>query len=138
MPDEINKQVTTESRNPATDQVSQTATTTQVPTETETKDAKSDRGNAWVWYVVGIIDLFLLLRLMFHLFGARSAGFTDFLYAITGPFVAPFRGIFASPSIEGSYFETASLVAIIIYALLGWMVVGLINLITRPTDSKKI
>lgn len=138
MPDEIKKQVTTESNNPAADQVSQTATTTQVPTETETKDAQSDRGNDWVWYVVGIIDLLLLLRIIFHLFGARSAGFSDFLYTITGPFVAPFRGIFASPSVEGSYFDTASLVAIVIYALIGWLIVGLINLITRPTDSKKI
>lgn len=138
MPDEINKQVTTERNNPTNDQVNRTVTSTQIPSETETKDAHSDRGNAWVWYIVGIINILLLLRIIFHLFGARSAGFTDFLYAITGPFVAPFRGIFASPSIEGSYFDTASLVAIVIYALLGWLVVGLINLITRPTDSKKI
>lgn len=137
MPVEINKEVTTQSSSPTSDQVSQTATTTEAPTETETKEAKSDRGNAWVWYVVGIIDLLLLLRIIFHLFGARSAGFTNFLYAITGPFVSPFRGIFASPSVEGSYFDTASLVAIVIYALVGWLIVGLIDLITRPTGSKE-
>ena len=137
MPDEINKQVTTESSNPTSDHVSKTVTTAQVPTETETKDAQSEKGNAWVWYVVGIINLLLLLRIIFYLFGARSTGFTDFLYAITGPFVAPFRGIFASPSVEGSYFDTASLVAIVIYSLLGWLIVGLINLIAKPRNSRE-
>jgi uncharacterized protein YggT (Ycf19 family) len=138
MPIEVDKKVTTESSRPNVDQVSQTSTTVQAPTETEAKDAKSDRSNAWVWYIVGIIDLLLLLRILFHLFGAKSAGFTNFLYTITSPFVSPFRGIFASPSVEGSYFDTASLVAIVIYALLGWMIVGLINLISRPAGSKQV
>lgn len=136
MPDEIRRQVTSESRDPAADHVSQTMTTTQVPTETEAKDAQSDKGNAWVWYVVGIIDLLLLLRIVFRLFGAKSAGFTDLLYGVTSPFVAPFRGIFPSPSVEGSYFDTAALVAIIIYALIGWLIAGLINLAIRPTNSR--
>ena len=137
MPDEINKQVTTETSNPVADQVSQTATTTQVPTETETKEAKSDRGNAWVWYLVGIIDLLLALRLIFHLLGAKSVGFADFLYNISSVFIAPFRGIFANPSIEGSYFDSAALLAIVVYVLFGWLIVGLINLIARPVNSNK-
>lgn len=138
MPIEIQKEITTKSSDPVSDQVSQTSTVTQAATDTERQDAHSDRSNAWIWYIVGVIDLMLLLRLLFHLFGARAAGFTDFLYAITSPFVAPFRGIFASPRVEGSYFDTASLVAIVIYALLGWMIVGLIDLATRPADSKKM
>lgn len=138
MPVEINKKVTTESSSPDVEQVSETATTAQTPTESEAKDAKADRSNAWIWYIVGIIDLILVLRILFHLFGASSSGFTDFLYAISGPFVAPFRGIFLSPNVGGSYFDTAALVAIIIYALLGWMISGLINLITRPSDSNKV
>lgn len=138
MPVEIEKKVTKENNDPVSNQVSQTATTTEAPTENEQQDAQSDRGNAWIWYVVGIIDLLIALRLVFHLFGARSAGFTDFLYAITSPFVAPFRGIFASPSVDGSYFDTASLVAIVIYALLGWIIARLIDLATRPNDSKKV
>lgn len=138
MPVDVERESTTTSTSPSSDHVTQTATTTQTPTYVERKDAESDRGNAWIWYIVGVIDLFLVLRLLFHLFGARSAGFTDFLYGFTGFFVAPFRGIFANPTVEGSYFDMAALTAIIVYILLGWIIAGLINLMTRPVDSKKI
>jgi len=138
MPIEIDKEVTTTSSGPAHDQVRQTATSAQVSTNAETRDAQSDRGNAWVWYIVGIIDLLLLLRILFHLFGARAVGFADFLYSITSPFSAPFRGIFANPKVEGSYFDMAAFTAIVVYILLGWIVSGLINLATRPANSKKI
>jgi len=138
MPVEIEKEVTTKSSGPVSDQVSQTATATEAPTNDEQQDAQSDRGNAWIWYIVGIIDLLVALRLVFHLSGARAVGFADLLYGITGFFVAPFRGIFSNPSIEGSYFEMASLVAIIVYALLGWIISRLIDLATRPAGSKKV
>lgn len=138
MPVEVEKEVTTSSNSPISDQVSQTATTTRVPTNAEQEDAESDRGNAWIWYIVGIINLLLVLRLVFHLFGARAVGFADLLYSISGIFVAPFRGIFANPSIEGSYFDMASLVAIIAYVLLGWLISRLVDLATRPAGSKKV
>lgn len=138
MPVEIQKEVTTKSSSPVSSQVSQTATTAQVPTNSEQKEAKTDRGNAWVWYVIGIIDLLLLLRGLFHLLGARAVGFANLIYSVSGPFVAPFRGIFPNPKVEGSYFDMASLVAIIVYVLLGWVIVRLIDLSTRPAGSKKV
>jgi uncharacterized protein YggT (Ycf19 family) len=137
MPVEIQKEVTTQSSGPVSSQVSQTATTAQVPTNSEQKEEKTDRGNAWVWYIIGIIDLLLLLRGLFHLLGAKTVGFANLLYGITDFLVAPFRGIFPDPKVEGSYFDMASLVAIIVYVLLGWVVVRLINLSTRPAGSEK-
>lgn len=138
MPIEIEKEVTTESNGPVADQVSQTSTVAQVPTVGENMDHHADRKNAWVWYVVGFLDLLLLLRLVFNLIGAHSVGFASMLYSVTGLFTAPFRGIFPSPSVEGSYFDTAALVAIVIYALLGWAIVRIIDLATRPANSQKV
>lgn len=138
MPIEVEKEVTTSSIDTDGDQVRQTSTATRVPTVGEAKDAQADRGNAWIWYLVGLVDLLLALRLVFKLFGARSVGFADFLYNITGWLAAPFRGIFPNPQIEGSYFDSASLVAIIVYALLGWLISRLMDLATRPANSKKI
>lgn len=138
MPVEIEKQVTETNTDFNGGQTRQTATTAQAPTKTEHRDAQTDRGNAWIWYVVGVIDLLLLLRILFHLFGARTVGFTDFLYGLTSPFVAPFRGIFANPRVEGSYFDMAAFTAIIVYIILGWIISGLINLATRPADSKEV
>lgn len=138
MPVEVQKEVTTASEGPASDQVSQTATTSQVSTNAEVQDAHSDRGNAWIWYIVGIIDLLLVLDLVFKLFGAKAVGFANFLYSITDFFAAPFRGIFPNPKIEGAHFDTAALVAIVVYILVGWIVARLIDLATRPTSSQKI
>lgn len=138
MPLEVQKEVTTTSGGPLSDQVSQTATTAQVSTNAEVKDAQSDRGNAWIWYIVGIINFLLLLGLVFKLLGARAVGFASFLYGITDVLVAPFRGIFPSPSVEGAYFDTATLVAIIVYSLVGWIVARMIDLATRPAISSKI
>ncbi len=133
MPIEIDQQVTETSSSPVKDTVSQTQTTSQAATGTEVQAAKSERGSAWVWYIVGIIDVILALRLLFHLFGARNVGFAELLYNISSPFVAPFRGIFAAPAVEGTYFDTASFAAIIVYILIGWGVTKLVELTTRPT-----
>ncbi len=138
MPVEINKEVTTNSSSPLRNQTNQTATTTQAPTNDEQKDLQSDRGNAWIWYIVGIIDLLLALRVVFHLLGARVVGFADLLYSVSGFFVAPFRGIFQNPTLDGAYFDTAALVAIIIYIIVGWIIARLMDLVTRPSNSKNI
>lgn len=142
MPVNIEKETTTTSSGPVSDQVSQTSTVAQVPTSSEAVDAQqeaeSDRGNAWVWYIVGVIDLLLVLRIVFYLAGAASVGFASLLYGITGPLAAPFRGIFPNINTEGSYFDMAALAAIIVFALIGWIVTRLIDLATRPANSKKI
>lgn len=138
MPVEVQKEVTSASEGPVSDQVSQTATTTQVSTNAEVQDARSDRGNAWIWYIVGIIDVLLLLGLVFKLFGAKAVGFANFLYSITNFFAAPFRGIFPNPKVEGAYFDTSALVAIVVYVLVGWIISRLIDLSTRPANSPKV
>jgi len=138
MPLEVQKEVTTTSQGVASDQVSQTATVAQVPTGAEAQDAQSDRGNAWIWYIIGIIDLLLVLRLILSMFGARTVGFAAFIYNITSPLVAPFRGIFPNSIGNGSYFDMAALVAIIVYILVGWAISRLIDLVTRPASSKKV
>lgn len=137
MPIEVQKEVTSTSKGPVSDQVSQTATTSQVSTNAEAQDAHSDRGNAWVWYIVGIVDLLLLLGLVFKLFGARAVGFANFLYGVTDLLKAPFRGIFPNPKVEGAYFDTAALVAIVVYVLVGWLISRLIDLATRSANSQK-
>lgn len=138
MPVEVQKEVTTTSESPVADQVSQTSTTAKVATKAEIQDAHSDRDNAWIWYIVGIVDLLLVLGIVFKFLGAKSVGFASFLYSVTDLLAAPFRGIFPNPEIEGSYFDTAAFVAIIVYILVGWIIARLIDLATRPASSKKV
>lgn len=72
-----------------------------------------------VYYVGGVVVALIALRFVFLLLGAnQGSAFVDFIYGLSGIFVAPFNGIFGEPTFGISYFETSSLVAIIIYALL--------------------
>jgi uncharacterized protein YggT (Ycf19 family) len=84
-----------------------------------------------VWYVTGLINVVLAIRIFFLLFDAQTSGFTGFLYNITAPFVSPFAGIFPAPGQGSTYFDTAALLAIIIYSLIAWGIVTLIRIVSN-------
>lgn len=88
-----------------------------------------------VWFIIGLINVIIALRFVLLLLGAnRGAGFTDFIYSISAPFVAPFVGIFGEPVYGQSVFEVSSILAIVIYTLIGWGIVKLLTL-SRPQDE---
>jgi uncharacterized protein YggT (Ycf19 family) len=92
-----------------------------------------------VWFVVTVLDVLIALRFVLKLLGASSqAAFVGFVYGLTAPLVAPFRGIFPDTGQGFFVFEPASLVAIAIYTLLGWGVVALIRIATGPRGSRTL
>jgi uncharacterized protein YggT (Ycf19 family) len=123
-------------QDPATGSSQISQTTQQVASPEEVKTSQADKKNQVVWYVVGIINVLLVLRVIFLLLGARDVGFASILYSITAPFVALFKGIFPAPSVEGSYFDTAAILAIVVLSLLGWGISKLIDVVHRPAPSQ--
>lgn len=89
-----------------------------------------------VWYITGVIVSLLALRLILQLLGANEGnGFVDFIYGLSGMFAAPFFGMFSyEPSYGVSYFEVSTLVAIVIYGLVGWGVAKLFTLGSSRTE----
>lgn len=88
-----------------------------------------------VWFIVGFVDVIIALRLVLLLLGAnRGAGFTDFIYSLSAPFVSPFVGIFGEPVYGRSVLEVSSVLAIVIYLLIGWGITKLVT-IARPQDE---
>lgn len=82
-----------------------------------------------VWYIAGFIITLLALRFLLFALGAnRDSGFVDFIYALSGVFAAPFNGIFPAPVYGQFFFDTASLVAIAVYALIAWGIAKLFTL----------
>jgi len=71
-----------------------------------------------LWFIGHVIATILGLRFLFLLMGAGRTGIVLFIYDLSALFVAPFRGIFPSPAAGGAYFDTASVVAILIYYLI--------------------
>jgi uncharacterized protein YggT (Ycf19 family) len=85
------------------------------------------------WFVVAVIVTLIAIRFVLKMLGAaQQAEFVAFIYGVTAPMVAPFRGIFPDTAQGFNVFEASSLVAIAIYLLIGWGVVALIKLLTAP------
>jgi hypothetical protein len=95
------------------------------------------RAAAVVWFVVGVVDIFVAARFLGKLFGASvQSAFVNFIYQVSSPMVAPFTGIFGDTGSKTNTFETASLVAIVVYAVIGWGIVVLIRIVTAPHGTK--
>lgn len=90
-----------------------------------------------VWYIVGFIIALLTLRIVLLLLAANQGNaFVDFIYGLSGFFAAPFYGIFSyQPTYGQSTFEISSVVAIAIYALVGWGIAKLFTLTSTRTDA---
>jgi YggT family protein len=80
-----------------------------------------------IYLLFGVLEGLLAIRFVFPLLGANpAAGFAQFIYSITGPFLAPFVGLFGAARFGGSVFEFNSLVAILVYALIAWVLVKIV------------
>jgi hypothetical protein len=123
-------------QDPATGSTQVSQTTEQVASPAEVQVAKAEKKNQIVWYVVGIINALLILRLLFLLLGAKDTGFASMLYTVTNPIVNLFKGIFAAPRVDSSYFDTAALLAIVIITLLGWGISALVDVMHRPAPAR--
>lgn len=126
-------------------QEDKTTTVEQVNSNGDTVERKQARGSATsgivvaqriVWFIVGVIITFLALRVALLLLAANEGSpFVDFVYGVSGFFASPFYGIFSyTPTYGKSVLELSSLVAIVIYTLLGWGAAKLLTL-TRPHEE---
>jgi hypothetical protein len=84
------------------------------------------RGTQIVWYILSVLEVLLTFRFLLKLTGANpAAGFTDFIYTFSYPFVAPFAAVFRRTSVQGSVFEWTTLLAMLVY----WVVaIGIVRL----------
>ena len=80
-----------------------------------------------VWLVLGILEALLALRFVLKLIAANPANpFAVFIYGITSLFVFPFAGLTATPAAGGMVLEISTLIAMLVYGLIGWAVERLI------------
>jgi hypothetical protein len=95
------------------------------------------RAAAVVGFIAGFVDILIAARFLGKLFGASAqSAFVNFIYSVSGPLVAPFQGIFGNGGSKVNSFETADLVALVVYAVIGWGIVMLIRIATAPHGTK--
>lgn len=75
----------------------------------------------------GVLNGLIGLRFMLKLMAANPANpFASLIYTITSPFLWVFQGLTRTPAFEGIEIEFFSLIAIGVYALLGWVIIQLL------------
>lgn len=88
-------------------------------------------------FFLAVVEGFLALRFLLKLFGANAnTGFVNWVYEMSAPLLAPFRGIFPTQVFENQYvFEFSTIFAMLMYAILGMLLVFLINAVSAVADD---
>lgn len=115
------------------------------PAEETLPTADAERATAaWtvrlLYFAFAVVEILIALRVLLRLIAANpESGFARFIYATTAPFIAPFRNLVADPSARnGSTLEISSILAIVIYLLLNWLLARLfVLLLERPQGGRR-
>ena len=84
--------------------------------------------NSIINIIFTIAEAFLLFRFAFKLFAANtSAPFVRWIYDVSQPLLAPFENIFPTVADSGAVIEFSTLFAILIYALLAYLLMALVD-----------
>jgi hypothetical protein len=76
-----------------------------------------------IWLLLGILEGLIALRIGLMLIGANpNSSIVALIYGFTGLFLFPFTGLIASPTVDNMVLELSSLFAMLIYALVAWVV----------------
>ena len=91
-----------------------------------------------IWFIVGLLEILLAFRVVLKALGANpNSGFVDLIYALSDPLASPFAGIFGITSTSGLVFEWSTLVAGLVYLIIGYGLVKLMQLI-KPANPQEV
>ncbi|MEO8395367.1 MAG: YggT family protein [Chloroflexota bacterium] len=91
-----------------------------------------------IWLLFGVLDALIILRVVLKFIAANPTNdFSNFIYSFTNIFLSPFNSLIASPVIGNGVFEISSLVALVVYTLLAWLIVRLFRLIFTPARTRQ-
>ena len=93
-----------------------------------------------VWLVVGIIIAILAFDFFFRLADANDVGFASFIYGVGRVLAAPFDGIFGISTAVGtrSVIRWSDLLAMVVYALIGALIVKVVRITSAPRPGQPI
>jgi hypothetical protein len=97
-------------------------TTTQKEPERE-RQIFTFKATQLIWLILGILEALLALRFVLKLIAANpDSPISVFIYGFTSLFLWPFAGLTATPSAGGMVLEFSTLIAMVIYGLIGWAI----------------
>lgn len=89
-----------------------------------------------LWLMFGALEGLLGLRLILKLLAANPSNpFAQLIYGLSDLFVWPFVGLTVTPSAAGIVVEIHTIIAMVVYAILAWLVISLVRvLLYRRTE----
>lgn len=100
------------------------------------------RATQVIWYVCDLLEVLLILRFFLRFAGANpNAGFTNFIYSISWPFVEPFFAVFRTTVVAGNVVEWTTLLAMLVYLIIAWGIVRLLLIgktVSTPEAASKL
>jgi hypothetical protein len=104
------------------------------------KASSSQSMEYFIYFILGLLEVLLAFRLVLKLMGANTASvFVRLIYGFTSIFILPFEGIFRRGFTQGieatAVFEPATLVALLVYAVLGWGIVQLVHVLSGEEQT---
>lgn len=76
-----------------------------------------------LWFILALLEVLIGFRIFLRLIAANpNAGFANFIYTVSSPFLVPFFGLTNTPAAEGVVLEIPSIIAMIAYAILFWLI----------------
>jgi hypothetical protein len=90
----------------------------------------------FIWLLFGILDTLFAIRFVLKLINANpNNGFANLIYDVTGVFLAPFSGLVENLTSGDAVIEVNTLIAIVVYSLVGWVIARLIWIVLyRPSE----
>jgi hypothetical protein len=90
-----------------------------------------------IWLGLGILEALIGLRVIFKLIAVNPDNIlASLLYGVTNLFLFPFAELTPTPVSGGMVLETSSLIAMVVYALLAWAMVKVVEVIFyRPRGA---
>ena len=93
----------------------------------------------FIWLLAGVLEGLIGLRFVLKLIAANpNAPFAQLVYGFTDVFLWPFQGLTATPAANGMVLEISSLIAMVVYAILAWILVKLLYLVFLPSKSRSV
>lgn len=91
---------------------------------------------AFLWLMFGALEGLLGLRLILKLLASNPSNpFAQLVYGLSDIFVWPFIGLTVTPSAAGIVVEIHTIIAMVVYAILAWLVISLVRvLLYRRSD----
>jgi hypothetical protein len=94
---------------------------------------------ALMWLLLGALESLLLLRVILKMLAANPGNpFASLVYGLSNLFVWPFVGLTITPSALGIVVEISTIIAMVVYAMLGWLFISLVQILLYRRTARSV